>query len=323
MARGKLTLLAIGAVLAGLCAYAFTGSGATPSQAATQHPCNGDPAAGHLDHVIVIVLENHSYSQILGSPSAPDLNALADECGVAANYHSITHPSLPNYLAMTSGSTYGIATDICNCRQDVGGIFLQMEQTHRTWAVYAESMPIACDPNTNEHLGYTARHNAPVYYTRIASTCGRDDVRIGTPTDGALNTAIATGHLPAYSMIIPNLCDDMHSCPAQTSDAWVGEWVHRIVDSYEYQRQPTAIFITWDEGTGGHIGAGEVCSAHPTDESCHVPLIVISRFTVPGTVSAAYFTHYSMLRGIEAMLGVGELRNAAVAPGGIDSAFHL
>ena len=325
MVKGKVLGLAVVAVLAGLCAsaYALMGSAPARSQAATQHPCSGQPAAGHLDHVIVIMLENHSYSQIIGQSAAPNLNQLASECGVASNYHSITHPSLPNYLAITSGSTFGLATDDCQCRQDVGGVFLQMAQTHRTWGLYAESMPTACDPDNSRGIDYTARHNAPIYYLRLDGTCSRNDLRLGTTTAGALNTALAGGHLPAYSMIVPNLCDDMHDCSIQTSDAWVGAWVRRIVDSYEYQHQATVIFITWDEGTDGHIGAGENCRANLSDQSCHVPLIVISRFTRPGTVSAAYFTHYSLLRTVEAMMHVGALRNAAYAPAGLGNAFHL
>jgi phospholipase C len=323
MVKGKVLGLAVGAVLAGLCAYALAGSGAAPSQAATQRPCSGRTAPGHLDHVIVIMLENHSYSQIIGSSSAPDLNQLARECGVASNYHSTTHPSLPNYLAITAGSTFGLATDDCQCRQDVGGVFLQMAETHRTWGLYAESMPSDCDGVSSRGIEYTSRHNAPIYYTRLNPGCPRHDVRLGTTTSGPLNSALAGGHLPTYTMIVPNLCDDMHSCSIQTSDAWVGAWVHRIVDSYEYQHQATAIFITWDEGTDGHIGAGENCAQNLSDQSCHVPLIVISRFTRPGTVTGAYLTHYSLLRGVEAMLHVGALRNAAWAPRGLDSAFHL
>ena len=295
---------------------------AVPASTA-QGPCRGAPAPSRLRHVIVLVLENHSYSQILGSSSAPNLNRLASSCGVASNYHSISHPSLPNYLALTAGSTFGLATDVCHCSLAVGGVFRQMALSGQRWGVYAESMPRACWVGSTSALGYTSRHNPPVYFRPLWSSCRAHDRRLGVPTSGPLDTALRDGSLPAYSLIVPNLCNDMHNCSISTSDAWVGRWVRRIQNSYAYQRQPTAIFILWDEGTGGHIGAGENCASHLADQSCHVPLIVVSRFVRPGTAIRAYFTHYSLLRAIEVMLHVRPLRRAATAPRGLASAFHL
>lgn len=309
------------------------GGGTGRSVAATSHvtvpatstnPCVGAPAAGRLKHVIVIVLENHSYSNIIGSSSAPNLNQLASQCGLASNYHSITHPSLPNYVGLTAGSIFGLSTDLCHCMLPVGGVFLQLQQTHQSWGTYAESMATRCDPNASGGTGgYTPHHNPAVYYTRLRRTCPTRDVRMGSTTAGALTGALSGRHLPTFVLMIPNLCDDMHSCSIQHSDGWVGAWVRRIVHSYQYQHQATAIFITWDEGTGGHIGAGENCAANLSDQSCHVPLIVISRMVRAHSVARKYFTHYSLLHTIDALTGLPSLRGAAFAPTGLGAAFHL
>ena len=293
-------------------------------QATGANPCVGAPPAARLAHVIVIMLENHSYSDIIGSGAAPHMSALASECGVASNYHNITHPSLPNYVALTAGSTFGLQSDLCHCMLPVGGVFLQMQQTHQSWATYAENMTTPCDPNSvGGTYGYTPHHNPVIYYSKLRTTCRKYDLRMGSTTSGALNSALADGHLPTFTLMIPNLCDDMHACSVQHSDAWVGAWVHRIIDSYQYQHQSTVIFITWDEGDGGHIGAGENCAANLGDESCHVPLIVISRMVRPHSVARAYFTHYSLLHTIDALTGLPSLRNAATAPAGLGAAFHL
>lgn len=324
-------LCVLAAVVLGLIVAGGGGAGlsaaatAAPSVPATgSSPCVGASPAGRLKHVIVIMLENHSYSNIIGSPSAPHLNALASECGVASNYHNITHPSLPNYVALTAGSTFGLETDLCHCMLPIGGVFLQLAQTHQSWATYAENMPTPCDPDSaGGTYGYTPHHNPAVYYSRLRTTCKKHDVRMGSTSSGALNGALVNRHLPTFSLMIPNLCDDMHACSVQHSDAWVGAWVNRIVHSYQYQHQATVIFITWDEGTDGHIGAGEDCAANLSDQSCHVPLIVISRMVRAHSIARAYFTHYSLLHTIDALTGLPSLRKAATAPFGLGAAFHL
>ncbi len=275
----------------------------------------------------MIALENHSYGDLIGpagSPAAtaaPYLNGLAADCGLASAYRSITHPSLPNYLAMTAGSTFGTTSD-CGCTFPVGGIFLQAQQAGVGWGSYAEGMPSNCYPSRSSAGQYTQNHNPPVVYRGLASTCASRDLPLGTTTEGALAHALSARTLPGYVFIAPNLCNDMHACSITTGDQWLAVWIPRIVRSTAYQAHPTAIFITVDEGTGGAIGAGEDCAANPTDESCHVPLIVISRYTKPGTVFSGALTHYSLLRGSDILLGLPPLRDAQTAPG-LLAAFHL
>ena len=111
-------------------------------------------------HVVWILLENVGYS-VVGSPSAPYLNALSDRCGLATNYLAISHPSLPNYVALTSGTTHGITDDAEPEAHPLGGpsIFSELDGN---WRGLIQSMPPRCDHVTSG--SYAARHNPAVYY---------------------------------------------------------------------------------------------------------------------------------------------------------------
>ncbi len=292
----------------------------------TPLPTEGPPPAGicgtatsppaRFDHVIVIMLENHSYSQLIASGSGqgtPYLNQLADRCGLATNYRSITHPSLPNYLAVTGGSTFGFTTD-CQCSVSAPSIFSEIAATGGSWATYAESMPVPCQTTDSLGVYYTAHHNPPIFYRNLAPTCAPNDLPLGTPRRGALASALASGKLARYVFIAPDRCHDMHDCPPSTGDSWLSWWVNTIVQSRAYRDQATAIFITVDEGTGGHIGKGEDCTANPTDQSCHVPLIVVSRYVPTGTRLRFPIDHYSLMRAAAELTGVAPLGLASAAP---------
>lgn len=158
---------------------------ATPAAASTMSHSAGPDASSlcgtstttpHYTHVIWVWMENHSYSTIIGSAQAPYINSLASECGLATNYHNISHPSLPNYMAATSGAGYsGIARfdGDCNptgsCTTTAKSIFAQGE----TWKAYQESMPSKCAKSDSGE--YAVRHNPPPYYTTL-KTCSTDDV---------------------------------------------------------------------------------------------------------------------------------------------------
>ncbi|MGN6380931.1 MAG: alkaline phosphatase family protein [Gaiellales bacterium] len=280
------------------------------SAASSSAPCGtagGAPA--RVAHVIVIVLENHSYAQLIGPPGspaagqAPFLNSIARHCGMATQYHSVTHPSLPNYLAITGGSTHGLARDT-NTQVPGPSIFSALDAVHGSWAVYAEDMPGPCWTKRTSATGYTPHHNPVVSYAGLTADCQTHDLPLGTPSAGRLADALRTQTLPSYSLIAPSLGHDMHTGSVGAGDRWLSQWIAAIVHSPTYRDQSTAIFITADEGSGGHIGKGESCPAHPYDQSCHVPLIVISRYVKPGTRVATPADHYALLRTTAGLLGV-------------------
>jgi hypothetical protein len=251
----------------------------TPEPPPSVHPCDDTGAPPTLyKHVIWIVFENKGYSEIIGSPNAPYINALAQNCGLATNFFAEAHPSLPNYIAMTSGSTQGITDDSGPSSHplSVASIFSQLGSS---WRSLQESMPSNCYKSNSGD--YAVKHNPAAYYTNI--NCADQDVPLGATPDLSAR----------FTFITPNLCNDMHNCSVQTGDAWLSGFMPKVLSSTEYQAGEAAVFITWDEEGDNHI-----------------PTLVIAPYTSPGTRAGANFNHYSMLRTTEELLGLDKLGNA-------------
>jgi phosphatidylinositol-3-phosphatase len=254
-------------------------------------------------HVVWIVFENKTYDQIVGNSNAPYINGLAKQCGLATNFSAEAHPSLPNYIAMTSGSTQGISDDSGPSSHplNVESIFSQVVD----WRSLEESMPSNCD-QSNSGL-YAVRHNPAAYYTNVATACASRDVPMATAPDISAR----------FTFVTPNLCNDMHSCPTQsdatteikTADAWLSTFMPKIVASQEYQSGSTAVFITWDEDD--------------YSDSQHIVTIVVAPSTLGGLTSGTAFNHYSMLRTTEEMLGTSAFLGKAATATSMRSAFHL
>ena len=272
--------------------------GGPPCGTATSPPADG------WAHVVWIVFENKSYDSVIGSVNAPTINALASECGLATSFYAETHPSLPNYIAMTSGSTQGITDDAGPLSHplDVSSIFSQLSPDG--WRSLSESMPSNC---YLENSGvYAVRHNPAPYYTNIRTECADQNVPLGPTADLSAR----------FTFVTPNLCHDMHSCPTQndtatevkTGDAWLSTFLPQVLDSPEYTAGATAVFITWDEGAGA-------------DQ--HIATLVIAPSTPAGTTSTSTFDHYSLLRTTEEMLGLTTYLGEAANAVSMRSAFGL
>jgi phospholipase C len=268
-----------------LVAAAALGASATASQPAA--PCGwGTRPPKTYKHVITIVLENHTYSQV--AHDSPYLNSLARRCGLASNYSAIRHPSLPNYLALTSGDTDGITSDCTGCSTSARSIFGQVGP--RGWRAYEESLPSV--GYTGGRSGrYAKKHNPAAYFTSVASAYGRNAVPLETTLPGDLKG----NRLPRYSFVTPDLCNDEHDCDVSTGDRWLEEWVPKILASPAYRDGATALFITYDEG-------------NHSDNRIYT--VVVSPSTRPGTVSNQKFDHYSLLKTEEALLGLPCLAHA-------------
>jgi hypothetical protein len=294
---------------------ASTAAAGAAAGLAAGRPCGTLAAPPAYTHVIWVWMENHSYDTIIGSAQAPYLNSLATVCGLATNYHNITHKSLPNYVGATSGLGYqalarftGDCSPLPGCTTTAPSLFGQGE----TWKAYQESMPSNCD--TRNSGEYAVHHNPVPYFTTLPG-CATADVPYTE-----LAHDLAAGTLPAFSFVTPNLLDDMHTGTIAEGDRWMAANLPKVLDSDEYTDGSTAVFITWDEGHGGT--PGEKCATNKTADSCHVATIVISPSTKPGTRSATPFSHYSLLRTAEELLGLPLLGHAAGAASMV-SAFHL
>jgi phosphatidylinositol-3-phosphatase len=239
----------------------------------------------HPRRVVWIVMENQAYSSVIGSHAAPYINRLAAACGLATKFTAEAHPSLPNYLAMTSGSTQGVTDDSGPGSHRIGAPSI-FSQLGTGWRALEDSMPRAC---TLSNAGqYAVRHNPATYYTGVRAPCRAQDV----PLRGAQATT-------PFTFVTPNLCHDMHSCAVQDGDRWLAGWLPRLLRTPAYRSGSTVVFITWDEDDG---------AAHQ-----HIPTLVVSPDTRPGTRSGTAFDHYSMLATTEDLLGVPRLGAAAHA----------
>jgi phosphatidylinositol-3-phosphatase len=301
--RSKSALIA---ALLSTAIVAALSSGAAAADASTAGPCGTRALSSTgYSHVIWVWMENHSYDTIIGSPEAPYINSLAGQCGLATNYHNISHPSLPNYIAGTSGLPLGELTRFTSdcspsrrCSTPASSIFSQVP----SWKAYEESMPKNCDrKNSGE---YAVRHNPPPYYTTL-SECATKDVPY-TQLAGDL----ANGTLPAFSFVTPNVIDDMHDGTVAQGDAWLQSNLPTILNSSEYQSGTVALIVTWDEGEGG---TSNDCATNTTDVGCHAATIVASPSTPAGTQSSTLFNHYSLLGSTEQLLGVPPLDEATTA----------
>jgi acid phosphatase len=243
-----------------------------------------------FDHIFIILMENHSYSEIIGSSQAPYINSLASRYGLAANYFGVSHPSLPNYLALTGGDTFGITTDCTTCFVNAPNIAVdRVEASGRTWKSYQESMPSPCfigDSNP-----YAQKHDPFIYFNdiRLNSTeCNKI-----VPFTSFASDLTSTATTANYVWITPNLCDDMHDCSIGTGDSWLQSNVPTILNSPAYTTQNSLLLITWDEDDG--------------TQNNQVPTLVIAKNVTPGFKSGTLYSHYSVLSTIEQAWGLSSL----------------
>jgi hypothetical protein len=255
-------------------------------------------AARPPSKLLIIVEENHTRGSALAG--MPYLRRLADTYGNATQYHAITHPSLPNYLAIVGGSTFGVADDNLPSAHRISGrsVFGQARVADKTTKTYAESMPSPCTLTGNTDNGYAVKHNPWAYFVDERAACQSFDVPAGTPIAGALAADSTAGRLPNIGMVVPNLCHDAHDCSLATANAWLSTWMERIMAGPDYRAGRLAVVITFDEGS------------HSDN---NVPFVVVSPH-VRHVVVTTRLTHYSLTRAIDAVLGVAPLRQAAPAP---------
>ena len=231
-------------------------------------------------HVFVIVMENRSYGQALaGSYTA----RLAHQYGLATNYHGVTHPSLPNYLAMTSGSTWGIADDGWHPLA-AGGLGTQLTNAGVTWRAYMEGMSNGCF-----HSGYpyALKHNPFAYF---GSECGPQVVPF------TQFSRDMTGTIPRFVWITPDMCHDGHDCSTAVADSWLAKTVPQILATSAW-KEGGVLFITWDEG----------------EDRANSVLNLVIRAHPAAHASGRAYNHYNLLATIEDELGLARLRAAARA----------
>jgi len=243
----------------------------------------------HFTHVVVVVFENHEASSISGNPDAPTFNALARRYATLTNYTAVAHPSLPNYLALVSGSTHGISSDCTDCIVEARSLADTLLTVGKTWRTYAEDLPY---PGfTGSSAGrYAKKHDPFLYFRDVADSRARRD-RVVPFT--RLGNDLAHHRLPDFSLVIPNLCNDMHDCSVATGDAWLKAHVVPLLHSP--QLRGGVVFVVFDEGTSDTGGGGkiEALALGPTVRRA-------SSFT-------RATNHYGLLRTVEDAWGLPRL----------------
>jgi hypothetical protein len=256
-------------------------------------------ARGRPAHIAVLVLENAEYSDVIGSRAAPFINGLARQYGLATQMYAISHPSLPNYLALTGGTTFGIRSDCTDCSVPGTGLAGQLDGHGISWKAYMEDLPHPCF--TGASAGdYAKKHDPFVYYRELIrrrADCGRV-----VPLN-QLSADERAHALPDFIWITPNLCHDMHDCGLSTADRFLARLLPPLLGRLG---RDGLLFVTWDEGT--------------TDDGCcrlaaggHVATIVAGPGARRGERFHTPVDHYSLLQTIEDLFGVSRLRGADCA----------
>jgi hypothetical protein len=238
----------ISSVMLGLC-VACSGCGGSPQDAGSGSRTGSSPTSvaapaardRSVTKLLVLVVENHSLDQM--RQQMPYTAGLAAHFGYATDYRGVTYPSLPNYIAMTSGSTHGIADDGPPEVHQLQGpsVFGQAIARGKTAAVYADGMTANCDASPRAGDDYAVKHNPWVYYTSERGLCQKDDVPATR-----LAEAIANSALPNVGMVVPNLCHDAHDCDLSVADDWIRHLMGEVFSGPDWRSGHLAVVITAD-----------------------------------------------------------------------------
>ncbi len=240
-----------------------------------------------LDHIVLILFENKEYTVTVGNPQMPNFNRLAKSYTLLSQYYAITHPSLPNYLALVSGDYFGVNTDYPSKIINATNLPDLLESHGLTWKTYQENMPTTC--GLTDTLRYNQKHNPFVFFSDIRNNPARCSQSVVPLTQ--LETDIQQNALPNYAFIMPNLCNSAHDCDVKIADDWLGKMVNQL-SAYQPLLENGLIVITWDEGTGIHTCCGL------TTVGGRVATILISAKVKPGFNDNTPYTHYSLLKTI-------------------------
>ncbi|MET9085795.1 alkaline phosphatase family protein [Streptomyces sp. NPDC090075] len=244
----------------------WTGLGGTSAHAASAVPTP--------DHVIVVVFENHAYSQVIGSSSAPYINSLVSGGANLTQMYAETHPSQPNYFALFSGSTQGITDDSCYTAGFSSAANLASEQlaAGRTWASYNETLP-SQGSTTCSSGNYARKHNPWFGFSNVPTSTAKTFAQF--PTDYTT--------LPQLSFVVPNLCSDMHDCSVSTGDTWLKNNLGAYATWAKTHNSLLVVTMDEDNRLAGN----------------RIPTVLYGQPVTAGSSSATTYDHYDLLRTLE------------------------
>jgi acid phosphatase len=238
-------------------------------------------------HIVVVMEENHSFSDIIGDTSeAPYFNQLASEGAVLTSSYAVTHPSEPNYLALFGGSTFGLSSDACPTNEgSTANLGSELLAAGKTFTGYSEDLP-STGSTTCTSGAYARKHSPWVDFSNVP---GSDSVPFTSfPSDYS--------SLPNLSFVIPNLDDDMHDGTISQADTWLNSNLSAYATWA--QSNNSVLIVTWDEDD--------------YTENNQVPTILVGQPVKPGNYSENV-NHYNLLATLEQIYGVNEVGNSSGA----------
>lgn len=288
-------------------AAGLTACGATPRPATTATATSATARAAaprvtkpRVTKVIVFMVENRSLDEM--RTGMPRTYAFAAEHAYATDYTAIRHPSLPNYIAISAGSTLGVADDADPSVHPLRGnnVFRQAQRHGKKAKLYADAMPHRCA--LTNHGEYAVRHNPWTYFVKDRAACRKHDV----PATRLAHDA-RTGKLPNVGFVIPDVIHDAHDGTLAQADAWISARIATLTAGPDWRSGRLAIVVTADEDDGSHGN--------------RVLTVVATHHQRPRVVTTP-LSHYALTGFLDDVIGAHHLRHARTAPS-LAKAFHI
>ena len=276
-----------------------------PTQTPTDIPsptATPKPLVPNFEHIVIIMFENREFGSVIGNSLMPNYNKLARDYTLLTQYYAVTHPSLPNYIALMGGDTFGITSNCHDCFVNAPSLPDLIEASGRTWKTYQEDMPSPCYLSDTDI--YVQKHNPFIYFDPIRLDTARCERSIVPLT--ALQADLAAGTLPNFIFITPNLCNDAHDCELDVSDVWLTNLLGQLVPALDATSKPYLVVMLFEEGQGNHS-----CCGLPLEAGGRVPVVLYSPQVKNGFEDSTPYTHYSLLKTILAAWGLSYLGHAA------------
>jgi uncharacterized protein YjdB len=288
---------------AGAATVTATSEGTTGTSAITVTA--PDPGGPRFNHVFIVVEENTDYADVIGSSSMPYLNSLAQQYGLATQYYANTHPSIGNYFMLATGQIV-TNNDSYSSIVSVDNVVRELLAAGKTWKSYAEDLPSVGFTGASSG-NYVRKHNVFALLSDVVN----DPVQVNNLVPFTqFATDLANGTLPAYSNIVPNLCNDAHDCSLSTADTWLMTNIDPLIKSAQFQ-QDGLLIIVFDEAGGDNTHGGG-----------RIVWVAVSGKSKAGYQSTTLYQHGSTLRLSLKALGVATFPNAAATAPDMDEFFN-
>ena len=258
-------------------------------------------------HIVIVIEENKSFGNVIGSPKAPFINGLASRGALLTKFFASHHPSQPNYIDFFAGDTLGVCEDTCPIgpftSQNLGAALIG---AGKSFAGFSENLPPSGARTTCNNSVFAPKHCPWVDFTNVPDSASKDFTQF--PHDAAGFAA-----LPDVSFVIPNLNDDMHNGSRITSEVGAGDtWLQTNLSAYAdwAEQNNSLLIVTWDEDSSSYTThcPGTVITTTPPKN--HIPTIVMGQPVTPGTQSSTSYTHHDLLRTLLDIYGIAPFGGA-------------